>query len=81
MTEIDNDIKNFQRDYHSCIGGKFNIKIQVTHLATLADRYRDRYLKEGEWKHCLKVRTTCLLFDLAFQKYHQSVSYRVKLCQ
>ena len=46
-------IKNFKRDYPRC--ERFNLHVQVPHLARLADLYKDKYEKTKHWTDCLKV--------------------------
>ena len=46
-------IRNFKRDYHRC--GRYNLHVQVPHLARLADLYKDKYEKTKHWTDCLKV--------------------------
>lgn len=52
MTE---DIDKFKQEYYTCENGKYNLAIQVPHLAKLAEDYTQRYLKRGQWPDCLKV--------------------------
>ena len=52
-----NQLRAFKRDYYFSKGGKYNLEVQVPHLARLADIYHQRYLNSSnpDWTDCLKV--------------------------
>ena len=50
------EIEDFKKDYCGHVGGKYNLKVQVPHLAKLADRYLQRYKDSGQWTDALKVQ-------------------------
>ena len=49
-------LHEFKRDYSLSVGGKYNLKVQVKHLARLAEYYFNRYKKTDDWTDCLKAR-------------------------
>ena len=53
----DSELRTFKRDYYFSKGRKYNLDVQVPHLARLADIYHKRYLKSPspDWTDCLKV--------------------------
>lgn len=50
---MDKLIAQFKRDYYAA--GKWDLDIQVCHLARLADYYLEKYKKYEIWTDCLKV--------------------------
>ena len=46
-------IRAFKGTYHRC--GKYNLKVQIPHLAKLADYYHQKYRETKHWTDCLKV--------------------------
>ena len=49
-------LHEFKRDYSLSVGGKYNLEVQVKHLARLAEFYYSRYKKTDNWTDCLRVR-------------------------
>ena len=47
-------IKDFQKEYQRY--GEYNLEVQVPHLAGLADHYKRKYNKTGNWTDCLGKR-------------------------
>lgn len=57
----------FKLDYRH--HGKFDLDVQVPHLAKLANFYEDKYKMTQNWTDCLKV-CVIIIIDLAnFIKY------------
>ena len=50
---IDDIIRKFKRTYHR--NGKYDLTSQVPYLSKLADHYKQKYEKSGDWTDCLKV--------------------------
>ena len=46
-------LKEFQRGYLE--KGKYDLTAQISYLARLAEDYKQRYLRSGNWMDCLKV--------------------------
>ena len=48
-------LKEFQKVYMYIEKGKYHLTSQIPYLASLAESYKQRYLRSGNWMDCLKV--------------------------
>ena len=63
------NLQDFQRDYHSAEGGKFNLSAQISHLERLAHEYHRRYNETADWTDCLKVSTCICMWKYILTLY------------
>ena len=56
---MDSDyLKEFQKVYIE--KGKYDLTAQIPYLASLAESYKQRYQRSGNWMDCLKVSLSSL---------------------
>ena len=67
------DVQEFRKEYFRHT--KYNLEIQIPHLATLADHYRRRFSETQHWADCIKVQR-----KIKCDSQHCSISSAITIC-